>query len=159
MHLTGETAVHLTVRVDVDRAVETVFAAATDWERQHEWILGTTVRVRRGDGRSVGSEMVAVTGIGGIGVVDSMRITEWDAPRRCEVRHVGRVVRGVGIFEVAPRGRDARDAAVFTWTERLELPLGMLGRWGWPLVRPLFRWGLRRSLDRFAVFCRTYPHW
>jgi uncharacterized protein YndB with AHSA1/START domain len=145
---------NLTMRIDVDVPPETAFAAATDWERQHEWILGTTVRIRRGDGRSVGSEVVAVTGVRGIGVADSMQITEWDAPRRCEVRHIGRVVRGVGIFAVVPRGPGT---ATFEWTERLELPLGPLGRWGWSLVQPAFRWGLQHSLDRFAVFCQTYP--
>ncbi|MFN2495955.1 MAG: SRPBCC family protein [Pseudonocardiaceae bacterium] len=146
--------VNLTLRVDVDVAPETVFAAATDWERQNEWILGTTVRIRGGDGRSVGSEVVAVTGVRGMGVTDSMRITEWDAPHRCEVRHTGWVVRGVGIFAVAPRGPDS---ATFEWTERLELPFGALGRRSWSLVQPVFRWGLQRSLDRFATFCRTYP--
>lgn len=144
----------LTVRVEVQAPPETVFAAATDWERQDEWILGTTVRVRSGDGRSVGSEVEAVTGLRGIGITDRMRITAWHAPLRCEVQHTGRVVRGMGVFAVRPRGRDA---ATFEWTERLELPLGALGRLGWMAVRPVFDWGLQRSLDRFADFCRTYP--
>lgn len=147
-------AVHLAERIDVDAPPETVFAAATDWDRQREWMLGTVVRVCRGDGRSVGSEVEAVTGIGGIGVADRMQITIWEAPSRCEMRHLGRVVRGIGIFAVRPRGRTA---ASFEWTERLELPLGALGAAGWMLVRPLFRRGLRLSLDRFAAFCRTYP--
>ncbi|MGH3824390.1 MAG: SRPBCC family protein [Pseudonocardiaceae bacterium] len=85
---------NLTARVDVEAAPETVFAAATDWDRQGEWMLGTTTRVCRGDGRSVGSEVEAVTGIAGIGVADRMQITVWDAPSRCEMRHLGRVVRG-----------------------------------------------------------------
>ncbi len=140
--------------VEVNASPETVFAAVTDWERQGEWMLGTTVRVRRGDGRSVGSELQALTGIRGIGVTDSMRITVWDAPFRCEMRHLGVVVRGTGIFAVAPRGRDA---ATFEWTELLELPLGVLGAVSAPLIRPVFGWGVRRSLARFADFCRTYP--
>jgi polyketide cyclase/dehydrase/lipid transport protein len=146
--------VRVDARVDVDAPPETVFAAATDWERQGEWMLGTTVRVRRGDGRSVGSEVEAVTGIRGIGVTDSMRITVWDAPSRCEMRHLGTVVRGTGIFTVQPRDRDA---ATFEWAEQLELPLGVLGAVGWPLIRPVFDWGLRLSMARFADFCRTYP--
>jgi hypothetical protein len=146
--------VNLTMRVDVNAPPETVFAAATDWERQGEWMLGTTVRVRRGDGRSVGSQLEAVTGIRGIGVTDSMQITVWEAPARCEMRHLGRVVRGTGIFAVQPHGGEA---ATFEWTEQLELPLGVLGELAWPLVRPVFGWGLRRSLDRFADFCRSYP--
>lgn len=145
---------NVTRRVDVEAPPEAVFAAATDWDRQGEWMLGTTVRIRRGDGRSVGSEVEAVTGIGGFGIADRMRITVWDAPSRCEMRHLGTVVRGIGIFAVRPRGPAA---ATFEWTEQLELPLGVLGRAGWPLVRPVFDWGLRVSLDRFAAFCRSYP--
>ena len=146
--------VRVGAQIDVKASPETVFAAATDWDRQGEWMLGTTVRVRRGDGRSVGSEVEAVTGLGGIGISDRMQITVWDAPSRCEMRHLGRVVRGLGIFEVASRGREA---ATFAWSEQLELPLGIFGALGWPLVRPFFRWGLRFSLDRFAAFCQTYP--
>ncbi len=145
---------NLTVRIDVNAPPETVFAAATDWPRQGEWILGTTVRLHRGDGRSVGSEVAAVTGIYGIGITDHMRITVWDAPCRCEMRHLGRVVRGTGTFTVQPRGRDA---TTFEWTEQLELPLGIVGAVGWPLVRPVFGWGLRRSLEHFAEFCQKYP--
>lgn len=144
---------NLTVRVDVNAPPETVFAAATDWERQGEWILGTTVRIRHGDGRSVGSEVEAITGIRGIGVSDSMQITVWEPPARCEVRHLGRVVRGTGIFAVQLRGRGG---ATFEWTEQLELPLGALGELGGTLVRPVFGWGLQRSVDRFAGFCENY---
>ncbi|HET9118405.1 MAG TPA: SRPBCC family protein, partial [Pseudonocardiaceae bacterium] len=144
--------VRIGAEVEVEARSDTVFAAATDWDRQGEWMLGTTVRVRRGDGHSVGSELEAVTGIAGIGVADRMQITLWDAPARCEMRHLGKVVRGIGIFAVRPRGRDA---ATFEWIEQLELPWGMLGRAAWPLVKPFFGWGLRFSLDRFAGFCRT----
>ena len=146
--------VQIGAQKEVEASPQTVFAAATDWDRQGEWMLGTTVRICHGDGRSVGSEVEARTGIAGIGIADRMRITVWDAPSRCEMRHLGRVVCGVGIFAVRPRGCDA---ATFEWIEQLELPLGQLGAVGWPLVRPFFRWGLRFSLDRFAAFCRTYP--
>ena len=144
---------NLTARVDVNAPPETVFAAATDWERQGEWILATTVCVRHGDGRSVGSEVEAVTGIRGLGVTDRMQITVWESPVRCEVRHLGRVVRGTGIFAVQPRGHGG---ATFEWTEQLELPLGAVGRLGATLVWPVFGWGLQRSLDRFADFCQDY---
>lgn len=144
----------LAERVDVPAPLEVVFAAAMDWERQGEWILGTTVRVRQGDGRSVGSEIEAVTGVRGIGVTDTMRITRWEPPVRCEVVHTGRLVRGIGIFAVHPRGTQE---ATFEWTEQLDLPLGAVGKLGWNLIRPGFAWGLRQSLDRFVDFCRDYP--
>lgn len=135
--------VELTASVDVAVPAETLWRAVTDWERQGGWMLGTTVRVTAGDGRSVGSRLTART----YGVKDTMTITVWDPPRRCEVSHTGRVVRGVGVFQVAPRGVDA---ATFHWAECLDLPFGPLGRFGWMLVRPAFRAGLRLSLRRLA---------
>lgn len=141
----------LTLRQPVDAPAQTVWALALDWERQHEWILGTRVRVLAGDGASVGSEVAATTGVGPLGVTDTMRIQQWEPPRRCVVEHTGGVVRGTGVFAVEAR---PGDRAIFIWSEQLELPLGALGRLGWPLVRPAFAWGLRRSLRALARRCR-----
>jgi hypothetical protein len=137
----------ITVDVIVDAPAERVWNAVVDWEAQSTWMLGTDVQVSAGDGSSVGSELRAVTGVGGRGVVDTMRITAWDPPRRCDVVHTGSVVRGTGRFEVValPTGRSR-----FIWQEELDLPLGALGRAGWPLARPLAVWGVRRSLEALA---------
>jgi carbon monoxide dehydrogenase subunit G len=140
------------VTVDVDAPPEQVWRAAMDWERQGEWILATQVRVVDGDGESVGSKVEAVTGIGGLGVSDTFEIVEWEPPQRCVVRHTGRVVRGLGVFEVLPRN----GCSLFSWTEELMLPLGVLGQLGWPVVRPAMRAGLDLSMRRFARFCAAY---
>jgi hypothetical protein len=138
----------LTVAVDVDAPAEDVWAAVTDWPGQGEWMLGTKVEVDGpGDGRSLGARLVAATGVGPLAVRDPMEIVEWDPPRRCVVRHLGAVVQGEGVFEVVGLGPGR---AQFAWTEVLELPLGRLGALGWPLVRPLFRLGVRVSLERMA---------
>lgn len=137
----------LELRVDVDASVERTWAGATDWTGQHAWMLGTSVRPKRQDGQGVGGSIEAFTGIGRIGVVDTMDITVWEPPRRCHIRHTGRVVRGTGAFDVEPRP-DGR--AVFVWREDLELPFGLLGRFGWWLGRPLFAYGVQVSLRRFA---------
>ena len=113
-----------------------------DWSRQREWMWGTQVR----GGTGVGAEVVARTGIGLVGFADTMVITEWDPPRRCVVRHTGRVVRGLGIFEVTRAGRQSE----FRWTEQLQLPWPLSGRLGrWTLV-PAAQWSLDASLRRFA---------
>lgn len=143
----------LTVSVDVDAPVGRVWAALVDWPRQGEWMLGTTVRPTIGTGTAVGDELEAVTGIGRVGMLDRMRITRWDPPYRCEVLHTGRVVRGPGVFAVRERGT----GSTVVWTEELDLPLGRLGRIGWPIVRPAARWGLQRSLQRFARWAGRYP--
>ncbi len=121
-----------------------------DWDRQSEWVLGTRVGVTGGDGSSVGSTVAAVTGVGPLGVRDTMEIVEWRPPRRCVVRHTGRIVRGLGVFEVTARNGGG---SVFSWTEELELPLGVLGRLGWPLVRPAMHGALALSMSRFARLC------
>lgn len=147
--------VELPVPVDVDAPVAAVWAYVTDWERQGEWMLGTRVRVTGGDGRGVGTTLHAVTGIGPLGVPDTMEVVEFVEPTpvtpgRAAVRHTGRIIRGDGYFEVAALGPDR---CRFTFTELIDLPLGALGRLGWPLARPVVRAGFVASLRRMADRC------
>lgn len=144
--------VELPVPVEVDAPAGAVWAYVTDWERQGEWMLGTRVRVTGGDGRGVGTRLHAVTGVGPVGVPDTMEVTEFvapadGAPGRAAVRHTGRFIRGEGFFEVAPLGPER---SRFTFTELIDLPLGALGRLGWPLARPVIRAGFVASLRRMA---------
>ena len=138
---------HIAVDVVIDAPPEAVWSAVTDWPRQSEWMLGTVVRSTDLDGVGVGGGLEAFTGVGRLGFLDTMVITEWDPPRRCVVLHTGKVVKGLGIFEVValPGGRSR-----FVWAEELDLPLGILGKAGWPIVRPGFAWGVRRSLQKLA---------
>lgn len=133
----------VTLSVDVDASAEAVWAAAVDWERQSEWMVGTTVRGGHGEG----ARIVAFTGIRGYGFNDPMTITTWDPPWRCVVRHHGAVVRGSAAFEVLPRDGGG---STFVWTEWLVLPFGLLGELGFLLVRPLVLAPLRKSLRDFA---------
>jgi hypothetical protein len=142
--------VEVTSRVVVSADPERVWRAAVDWPAQQRWVRATRVR----GGQGVGAPVVARTGIGPIGFTDTMVITQWDPPRRCVVRHTGRVVRGSGIFEVVPCG----GACEFRWTERLHLPLGVAGRLAWRVVRPLAQWGLDASLRRFAQLIMAGDH-
>jgi carbon monoxide dehydrogenase subunit G len=131
---------------------ERVWEVAMDWSRQGEWIPVTRVH----GGTGVGAQVVARTGIGPVGFTDTMIITEWDPPRRCVVRHTGKVVRGSGIFEVIPHG----ELTEFRWTELVDLPLPaalqrgtaeqaaqFLGR---RAVVPVTRRSLQYALTRFA---------
>jgi len=148
------TRVELTVPVDVNVPAEAVWRKVTDWEGQGDWMLATRVEVTgAGDGRRAGATLTAVTGVGPLGVTDRMEIVEWDPPRRCVVRHLGRVVRGEGVFEVVPL--DASRARLL-WSELLDLPLGRLGRLGrlgWYVLAPVFRAGVAFSLRRMARQC------
>lgn len=143
----------IVVGVEASAPPEQVWAAITDWARQGEWMLATKVRRISTTRTGLGTEIEALTGLGRFGVRDTMRVTEWDPPWRCTMQHTGRMIRGRGIFEVSARPGGSR----FSWTEDLELPFGIVGRAGWPLVRPLTRWGLQRSVNRFATFAESYP--
>lgn len=136
----------LVLTVDVDAPVEHTWAGATDFVGQGEWMLGTRVRPTRQGGQGVGAAIEAFTGVGPLGFLDTMDITRWEPPHRYDVLHTGRLVRGTGSFVIEPRGTGSR----FVWREDLELPLGVLGRLGWRLVEPVFAWGVRLSLKRFA---------
>ena len=142
----------LRLEVDVAAPVERTWAALTDWQRQGEWMLATRVRATTGGGRGVGGGIEAVTGVGPVGLVDSMEITGWDPPHGAYVRHLGRVIRGTASFEVRPRP----GGSTVIWTEDLDLPFGAAGRIGFRAARPVVAYGLRLSLRRFAAWAPGY---
>jgi hypothetical protein len=137
--------VEITSRVQVPADPADLWRLAMDWSRQGDWMLATRVR----GGHGAGATVVARTGIGPVAFTDTMVITQWSPPRRCVVRHTGRVVRGTGVFEVIPHG----PLSEFAWTERLQLP--------WPASGPLGRlvagpagWVMGASLRRFRRLIR-----
>ncbi len=143
--------VELRVSVDVEAPPERVFAALTDWARQGEWMPGTQVAVVKGGGNAVGDEILARTALPGVkrlGFDDPMRITGWEPPVRCEVLHLGRVVRGGGVFVVEPRSSGSR----FTWIEWVDPPLGLVGQVG-------LRAGRRPTQRALAVALRRFARW
>jgi hypothetical protein len=149
------TRVELPVPVEVDAPAAAVWSYVTDWERQGEWMLGTRVRVTGGEGRGVGTTLRAVTGVGPLGVVDTMEVVEFvppadGVPGRAAVRHTGRIVRGDGRFEVEALGPQR---SRFTFTEQLDVPAGALGLLAWRIGSPVVRAGFVASLRRMARRC------
>ena len=138
----------ITLSVDVDATPQVVWDAMVDWDRQGEWMVLTSVTGGHGSGATI----EAYTGKAPLGFLDTMTITDWQPPRRCEVLHTGRVVRGSAAFETEelPGGRTR-----FLWTEWLVLPFGLLGEVAFALVRPVFVAGIRVSLRRFARWAPT----
>ena len=138
---------HIELTVAVNAPAQKVWDAITNWEAQSQWMLGTKVWPVDGDGTGVGGKIEAFTGIWRIGFLDTMEITIWEAPARCDVLHTGRVVRGTGTFEVISISPTSSN---FVWSEDLDLPLGILGKVGFTLLRPGFVFGVRKSLEKFA---------
>ncbi|MEU8341211.1 Polyketide cyclase / dehydrase and lipid transport [Actinomadura meyerae] len=122
---------------------ERVFEILVDWPRHADWMPFTTAE----GGTKPGDEIRARTGVGPVGFVDTMVITDWQDGRRVAVRHTGRVVRGEAWFKVVPEGTGSR----VVWAERIDLPLGPLGRAGWLVAGPVVKAFLGLGLRRLAV--------
>ncbi len=135
--------------IELDAPAERVWAYVMDWPRQSTWIPRTIVRVIDGDGESVGSSIDAWTGVGKVGFHDTMQITAWEPPSRCDVVHTGRVIRGSGIFEVVALGENR---SRFDWREELEIPGGRAGYAVFWLAAPALSMAVRRSLGTLRRF-------
>ena len=138
---------HVELSVDIQVPAQRVWDAITDWESQDKWMLGTHVVRIPGTGPGVGEQIHAFTGLGKLGFLDTMEVTRWEPPHRCDVIHTGRVVRGTGTFRVEAIGDIA---SRFIWEEDLDLPLGVLGVAGFALTKPAFLYGVQKSLNKFA---------
>jgi hypothetical protein len=145
------TPLRIAAHVTVAAEPAATWRAAVDWPHQREWIWATRVS----GGHGTGAEVTGWTGIGPVGFTDKMVITEWDPPRRCVLKHTGRVVRGKGIFEVVPHGPGSQ----FRWSEHLQLPVPpAVGRLAGLVITPVAEWALRSSLRRFARLLPVLAH-
>jgi hypothetical protein len=140
---------HIQLTVRVNASAQVVWEQITNWASQSDWMLGTKVT---GEGNSVGGKIAAFTGIGPIGFLDTMEITRWEPPFRCDVLHTGRVVRGTGSFQVESIDPQTSN---FIWIEDLDLPLGVIGLVGFKILRPFFVFGVQKSLEKFAKIAST----
>jgi hypothetical protein len=138
---------HLELTVDIQAPAEQVWNGVTNWSAQGKWMMATKVESLDGQGHQVGARISAFTGVGRLGILDTMTITAWNPPASCSVLHTGKIVRGTGDFSVVPIHSQA---AKFIWAEDLEIPLGIIGKIGFALVKPFFLLGIKRSLGKFA---------
>jgi hypothetical protein len=146
-------------RVDVAAPPQAVWDKLIDWPSHGEWMVLTKVEPTTDDEHGVGAGIVGVTGVGPIVFKDPMTVTAWQPPpaevARCEVAHMGSVIRGAGAFEVESTPTGSR----IVWTEWVRLPFGLLGDVGWLAVRPVAALFLRISLLRLAKLVeKTHEH-
>lgn len=144
----------LQAQITTDASPERLWAVATDWRNQSQWIPFTSAQVVGGEPAGNGSRVEAWTGVGRVGFMDVMIIEEWEPPHRLDLRHVGKVVRGSAGFVIEPLGnRGSR----LIWWERIDMPFGQLGRLAWPIVALVSRWALQSSLRKLAGVASTGP--
>lgn len=127
-----------------------VWSKIADWESQGEWMLQTKVWVTSEISSGVGTSIAAFTGplykfyprVKSPGLLDLMTVTKWEEPSRCDVVHVGKVLKGTGSFVLTQEGECVTR---FDWSETIEAP-----RVIFMLVAPFLYAGVRISLNRFA---------
>lgn len=139
-------------RTHIEAPVERVWDVLVDWEGQSRWMVdarSVTVLTPQREGTDV--VLRCRTDIAaGIVVTDDMAVTEWVPRERIGVRHLGRVIRGVGAFELRPTA----DGTLFTWWEEVDAPLGLLGEAAATVVVvPLVSRTFRRSLAALKRVC------
>ena len=113
-------------------------------------MLQTKVWVTSEISSGVGTSIAAFTGplykfyprLKSPGLLDLMTVTKWEEPSRCDVVHVGKVLKGTGSFVLTQEGERVTR---FDWSETIEAPRVLF-----MLVAPFFYAGVRISLYRFA---------
>ena len=140
----------LAISLKIDAPQLKVWKKIADWESQGEWMLQTKVWVTSEKTSGVGTSIAAFTGplykfyprVKSPGLLDLMTVTKWEEPSRCDVVHVGKVLKGTGSFVLTQEGQNVTR---FDWSETIEAP-----RVIFMLIAPFLYAGVRISLQRFA---------
>jgi len=140
----------LAISITIDAPRKEVWAKIADWKSQGEWMLQTKVWVTSDISEGVGTSIAAFTGplyklyprFKSVGLLDLMTVTTWQPPVRCDVEHVGKVLKGSGSFTLS---EVESTKTRFDWSETINAPKAVF-----LLVAPFLYLGVRISLARFA---------
>ena len=139
---------------EIGAPVERVWDVLIDWEGQPRWMVDArrvTVLTPHREGPDV--RIRCHTGLPPpLAIPDDMVTTEWYEHSTVGVRHVGRLIRGYGAFDLEPIPSGTR----VVWWEEVQPPLGPVGGVVTdavivPLVNRLFR----ASLARLKALCES----
>jgi len=128
--------------------------AIADWEGQGSWMLQSKVWVTSQIREGVGTSIAAFTGplykrypkFSKVGLLDTMIVTNWQPPTRCDVLHTGKVLKGTGTFELI---EISQTVTRFNWSEDIEC-----SRLQFLAIYPFLWIGVRISLARLATSLR-----
>lgn len=138
----------------VEASPARVWQVLTDWEEQPRWMADArSVIVTSPEREGVGVVLRCRTVIAaGLVITDEMVTTDWQPERVLAVRHLGRLIRGVGAFELSPTPHGTR----LLWWEEIDPPLGALGEAvATLLVVPWVRRVFRTSLAGLKRVCES----
>lgn len=138
----------LTYTVAIHTNQKAVFEYVSDWERQSDWILFTTVKLLSEPTTEQEINLLAITKIGPLQLVDTMVVSDWRPYERIIVEHTGRIILGKGIFSI---NKISDVDCEFVWQEITPVPLGIFGRIVVTLSKPLIKIPFTISLRRLKT--------
>jgi hypothetical protein len=145
-----------TIRISLTLPCNQVRAwqAIADWEGQGNWMLQSRVWVTSQIREGIGTKIAAFTGpfyksypkFSNFGLLDTMVVTNWQPPYRCDVMHTGKILKGTGTFELV---EISATATRFNWSEDIEC-----SRLQFLAIYPFLWIGVRISLARLSTSLR-----
>jgi len=142
-----------TIRISLTLPCNQVRAwqAIADWEGQGNWMLQSRVWVTSQIREGIGTTIAAFTGpfyksypkFSNFGLLDTMVVTNWQPPYRCDVMHTGKILKGTGTFELV---EISATATRFNWSEDIEC-----SRLQFLAIYPFLWIGVRISLARLST--------
>ena len=145
----------LELTIAIDAPLEKVWDELVDWESQGKWMLQTTVWTKNAGSTPADVEIFAFTGplhflyprFKFLGLLDHMKITEWQPPHRCDVVHIGKVLKGTGTFQLTEK---SPNSTIFYWSESVIAPQLLFA-----VIRPFFTVGVWISLRSLARLLKS----
>ena len=146
----------LALTVEINQPIKIVWQQLVDWRSQSDWMLQTKVWSELDQDRTVkngkGVLIFAFTGLFPklypklkLGVLDTMEVVNWHPPYKCDVLHIGRIIRGTGSFELVSNSDSKKGGTTFYWSEEIIAPAIFIA-----ILKPFILLGVRISLRRFA---------
>lgn len=141
---------HIALSLTLPCSAQRAWNEITDWSKQGEWMLQTSVWLTSEIESGPGTEIAAFTGpfhklfprFKFFGVLDTMVVTNWQPPLICDVLHTGKIIKGTGRFEVVAINDQK---SLFNWSEVIWAP-----RVIFLILKPALYVGVWISLRRFA---------
>ena len=146
----------LALTVEINQPIKIVWQHLVDWRSQSDWMLQTKVWSELDQDRTVkngkGVLIFAFTGLFPklypklkLGVLDTMEVVNWHPPYKCDVLHIGRIIRGTGSFELVSNSDSKKGGTTFYWSEEIIAPAVFIA-----ILKPFILLGVRISLRRFT---------
>ena len=146
----------LALTVEINQPIKIVWQHLVDWRSQSDWMLQTKVWSELDQDRTIkngkGVLIFAFTGLFPklypklkLGVLDTMEVVNWHPPYKCDVLHIGRIIRGTGSFELVRNSASKKGGTTFYWSEEIIAPAIFIA-----ILKPFILLGVRISLRRFT---------